>query len=608
VHYLIRDESGDVRSAEPETYVQAAILDHLRAKGPIEVRIGITAEARKAHGEKLRQRLARSGLTAREIDLDLDVDAARDGRSLWSIFEAIGAQFEPGDEVYFDITHGFRSLPIIALLALAFFSRARKFAVGGVYYGAFESLLNRPLPPPDGVTFGSPRDIQIWLDGGSDRAPRTLHAAAPVFDLTVMYSLTQWTEGVAQWEHIGRADALVAHARPLTDALRKALQKDTPKSLAAFPAALGDLSDALTSVRHDDFAGAANRVLKLIDQMSIDAQSHPALTPLRALDGTLKRSVEGLAVPFAPGKDWAGSQVTDDAYLRHQCAVAGWLRDRRRVVEAFTVLRETITSCVVRIALAADVPALGEKQPDDAKYRSAVDGWTLVWLRKQTEKAKGRPTSEEQPDACNRLCAHLEASPTLAARIRDAVDRVLTTRNRFDHAWTGREHSIVGRDKVKVDRAVGELDEAVKAVTALVDAVIAPAQEPSKPPSAGFMNLSNHPIADWSKEQTESARLLGFGDPAELPGGMPQVPPAATAAEVDRLAQELADRTTAQGALAAMVATEFSLTVALVRALQGRGVRCFTATTERGKREFIRDHDRVKESVFRFMGWREYSA
>lgn len=122
-----------------------------------------------------------------------------------------------------------------------------------------------------------------------------------------------------------------------------------------------------------------------------------------------------------------------------------------------------------------------------------------------------------------------------------------------------------------------------------------------------LINLSNHPIVTWSTEQLDAARVLDLGEPADLAGGMPLVPAAADEAAVKQMAEAIAVRAVAQGARGAHVATEFTLqTLALVRALQARGVRCFAASTERTSREVEREGRTLKESAFSFVRWREY--
>lgn len=124
---------------------------------------------------------------------------------------------------------------------------------------------------------------------------------------------------------------------------------------------------------------------------------------------------------------------------------------------------------------------------------------------------------------------------------------------------------------------------------------------------AMFMNLSNHPIATWPAAQREAAAALGLGDPAELPGGMPHVDPEIDTDAVSALAEALAERARAHGAEGAFVATDLTLTVALLRALRARGVRCFASTTARvAESAPTGDGAVARRSTFRFVRWREY--
>lgn len=124
---------------------------------------------------------------------------------------------------------------------------------------------------------------------------------------------------------------------------------------------------------------------------------------------------------------------------------------------------------------------------------------------------------------------------------------------------------------------------------------------------AGFLNLSNHPVATWSDAQREAAAALGFGAPVDLTTPMPEVPADADTDAVSALADTLATRVRALGVGAAFVAGEFSLTHALVSRLQSDGVRCFTSTTRREAVARPLPDGRVEmQHTFSFVRWREY--
>ena len=94
---------------------------------------------------------------------------------------------------------------------------------------------------------------------------------------------------------------------------------------------------------------------------------------------------------------------------------------------------------------------------------------------------------------------------------------------------------------------------------------------------------------------------------SELTDGMPLVEPTEAGDDIEAMAERLAVRAVAQGATMAHVATEPTLTVSLVRALQARGVRCYAATSHRESTAITEEDGSVqKHSRFSFVAWREY--
>lgn len=59
---------------------------------------------------------------------------------IWDIFDTIYAELKENDEVYFDITHSFRSIPMLCMVLLNYAKYLKNITVKGIYYGAFEVL------------------------------------------------------------------------------------------------------------------------------------------------------------------------------------------------------------------------------------------------------------------------------------------------------------------------------------------------------------------------------------------------------------------------------------------------------------------------------------
>jgi len=68
---------------------------------------------------------------------------------IWTIFNKVNQCLSEGDRVIFDITHSFRSVPIVALLAVSYFRVVRNITIEGLLYGAFEAKENNIAPTFD---------------------------------------------------------------------------------------------------------------------------------------------------------------------------------------------------------------------------------------------------------------------------------------------------------------------------------------------------------------------------------------------------------------------------------------------------------------------------
>ncbi len=439
VHY----GRGDATSARPETYVQAAILELLSREGrrPDRVVIAVTPGARDVHGDRLEKRLAELGFACEFVP----IPEGRSEDELWMVFNEVARALGVGSRVHFDLTHGYRSLPATAVMALGFLRHANGLVVEGLHYGAFESLFNRDdLPEVPGRRFKNSREIESW----QNESGRSLRA--PIFDLTPMFDLPAWSEGLAEWSRTGRADGLVERTGPYLDALRKQMRDGAPRALCSLPARMKSLSDALTLVRHDQFGIQASKLGDSLVSAARELDGHAALTPLGFVFDAIAESTQALAE-----KDCAWRRV-EDSYLASQLRVAAWMASRGRVVESLTVLRELQTSCAVRIGIEAGVDRLhgpderddgdarGDKpktlalSPDDARYRESIE-----WFVSSIAGVSGPPKRPRHPDASavSRVTRWLGANPAVATAFKAADSGLRDQRNRVNHAWTGSEHS-----------------------------------------------------------------------------------------------------------------------------------------------------------------------
>ena len=148
----------------------------------------------------------------KELPVDVEVNPqpvplGRNQQELWQIFRSVTATVKRGDEVAFDITHGLRSFPLIGLLVAAFLKSGVGASLKHVLYGAFD-VRDQSVKP----------------------------ARTPVFDLTPMLVLLEWTAAADRFVQTGdaRPMARLLGAQPApSPAVKRAMQTLSDVSLAA---------------------------------------------------------------------------------------------------------------------------------------------------------------------------------------------------------------------------------------------------------------------------------------------------------------------------------------------------------------------------------------
>ena len=99
----------------------------------------------------------------REILIEIvEIPAGKNKKEQDEIFDAMFRNIEEGETIYFDVTHGFRSIPMLALTIVNYARVVKNAQVGGLYYGAFDA-----------------KDEET--------------GNVPLFDMTYCDSILQWT-------------------------------------------------------------------------------------------------------------------------------------------------------------------------------------------------------------------------------------------------------------------------------------------------------------------------------------------------------------------------------------------------------------------------------
>jgi len=232
-----------------------------------------------------------------------------DGKSeaeLWEIFEAMAQRLDEGDEVMFDITHGYRSLPMLAFLACQYLSVVKHIRLAGVYYGAYEA--------------------------------RDRFNLAPVFDMTAFADLAKWSAATQAYLKHGDARSLAELLGDQTRALARAAigrGEAPPQHLPRLERLFSELANAVNLARPREVMDIAFRLRAVLPEAESEVRS--LVPPLAVLLEKIRSDVSSIACAD-PGATEPG--------LAAQRRLVEWYAAKSMWMQAATLAREWVVSAV----------------------------------------------------------------------------------------------------------------------------------------------------------------------------------------------------------------------------------------------------------------------
>jgi len=273
--------------SKPTKFVQEALVRWLQ---PETTCVLLTERARAEQWQKLRSLLEKHT----EI-MEINIPDGKKEAELWRIFTAISNAVHEGDEIAFDITHGFRSLPMIALLTIAYLKQVKGVKVQHVVYGVYEKGKHE----------------------------------APILDLTPFANLLDWLAAAKMFMATGDSSELGRLIQEVqNDAYRNrgAYGENLPRALKNFGMALEEVSNDLLLARVPNLPKS---VINLIEkQKRASAEVSDWTPPLTLL-------LDKIAATYAP--------FQDDS-LPTQAKLIRWYLNHNHIVQATTLAREWVVS------------------------------------------------------------------------------------------------------------------------------------------------------------------------------------------------------------------------------------------------------------------------
>ncbi len=351
--YYLREDRSDLTA--PVFYVQNAIL-RAQIKKIDKVLIFTTAEARV---NNYHNRISREGKAFKLIEdeglaraladlqkdghindfASIDIPNGYSEAEIWQVFQSVFELMQAGDEIIFDITFGFRSLPMLVMVLLNYARAMRQITVKAIYYGNYEAgRAEKEAAVKEAEKQGVDPNI-------IDKLKKKM-IEAPIIDLKAFAVLQEWTYAAQSFLQVGNANALAA--------LTQSSHPEFSEAIAGFTKAL--LTCRGQALRRDlDIDHLKRQMTELGAQAKLEAQLKPLLEKVQ-------EKIKGF----------------QSNHLSNGFAAVQWCIDHGMVQQGITFLQESLISYVVE-------KAIDPKKTTTTFYRNMA-GSALNKVRKGHER------------------------------------------------------------------------------------------------------------------------------------------------------------------------------------------------------------------------------
>lgn len=323
-------------------------------------------------------------------------------KEIWQIFGRIFEVIEDGDELYFDLTHGFRYLPMLVLVLGNYSKFLKNVSIRSITYGNYES-----------------------------RNKETNEA--PIIDLLPLSELQDWTSSAAAFLTSGNVTLLKAMCnKKLRPVLMETRGTDiNAQTLQRYMKALNEVVSDLTTCRGKNIVSGEhiadmNKYANKLNEVMIE--------PMKPIIHKLKDSFEG----FMPSED-----------VKNGYIAAKWCFQNKLYQQSLTILQETMISHICE-ELDWDIIEFRKREAVSKAFR-------ILLYRIVDDKSQWKAEISDFP-----LIEKALANETLRS-LSKYYSTISDIRNDYNHAGmksgAASEDSIVSRLEHGLDKIMSLISE-----------------------------------------------------------------------------------------------------------------------------------------------------
>ncbi|MBB6177937.1 CRISPR-associated Csx2 family protein [Anoxybacillus tengchongensis] len=329
---------------------------------PDEIYVFMTDGAREKNEAPLFDELKQYGVDEKKVHA-VRIPDGQTEEDLWNIFSILADQVHENDSIVLDITHGFRTLPLVGTISLQYLKFVKQVHIAGVYYGAFEARKTEHINGQEVVV-------------------------APTFDLTpFVHHLPEWQRAANELMAFGDAKTLGSLLESLHNQLRK--QNIAVNELKRFGNYVNDISAYLRTGRIKSFTQLFSKSESILQQEQLLKEIEQFVPPVRYIFHQLVNYVQCIA--------------PKQSRLHTYYDLAIWYGDHHLLSHCFIMLREMIVSLILERVLDEIGPMPDEREFRYDPIRKKGERLLITLLKQQEKKKLHNPLLKELAEKLHRL-------------------------------------------------------------------------------------------------------------------------------------------------------------------------------------------------------------
>lgn len=289
-----------------------------------------------------------------QFDAVYDLPEGYTSEQIWDIFDLILSKLQINDEVYLDITHAFRHIPMLALALINYAKTLKSITVKAIYYGAFEKILN-----------------DHGISGSKFETLPVEKRVAPVLNLLSLEQLQQWSFAAQNFNKYGNSSFISDLTKnELKPILNKTKGKhEGAKKMQKFSYSLSEVTNNIATCRGKKIEEQETLLSTLHLVMDLK-ESGTFIKPFEVLLGNIEDKLRKLSAESAPS--WFNA--------------AKWCLEHKLIQQGITLLLEGIISHVIKKINKPDTLNSSEKDVRDivsqalhiGSRKLAFENWNVV--------------------------------------------------------------------------------------------------------------------------------------------------------------------------------------------------------------------------------------